>query len=165
MASHQGMTTVEYRSRFEASAAALFAFHEAPGALEALTPPWEQVRIVSREGRGIEAGARVVIETRVGFAWVRWVAVHTRYVAGVEFVDRAESGPFRAWEHLHRVEADPAGGAWLVDLVTYELPLDALAQPIVGRWVRAKLDRMFAWRHRATARALGCKALAGLAAG
>ena len=156
------MTTVEYRSRYDATPEALFSFHERPGALEALTPPWERVRVVSREGRGIEAGARVVIETRVGPAWLRWTAVHTRYIAGVEFVDRAESGPFRSWEHLHRVEADPAGGAWLIDRVEYELPLDALARLLVGRWVRAKLDRMFAWRHQATARELGCRVLSGL---
>ena len=158
------MITAEYRTRFDATPGELFAFHERPGALEALTPPWERVRVVSREGRGIEAGARVVIETGVGPVWVRWMAVHTRYVPGVEFVDRAESGPFRAWEHLHRVEADARGGAWLLDRVRYELPLDAIAQPVAGRWVRAKLDRMFAWRHGATARALGCAALEGLAA-
>jgi ligand-binding SRPBCC domain-containing protein len=158
------MATLEYRTRYDTTAAALFAFHERPGALEALTPPWEQVRVVAREGRGIEAGARVVIETRVGPAWLRWTAVHTRYVPGVEFVDRAESGPFRAWEHLHRVESDARGGAWLIDRVEYELPLDRVVQPIAGRWVRAKLDRMFAWRHRATARAIGCDVLEGVAA-
>jgi ligand-binding SRPBCC domain-containing protein len=159
------MHTVEYRTRYATTPAALFEFHERPGALEALTPPWERVRIVAREGRGIEAGARVVIETRVGPLWLRWTAVHTRYVPGVEFVDRAESGPFRTWEHLHRVEADARGGAWLIDRVQFELPLDVVAQPIVGRWVRAKLDRMFAWRHRATAREVGCAALEGLGAG
>ena len=153
------MTTVEYRSRYDATPEALFSFHERPGALEALTPPWERVRVVSREGRGIEAGARVVIESRVGPAWLRWTAVHTRYIAGVEFVDRAESGPFRSWRHVHRVESDGAGGAWLIDRVRYELPLDALAQPVAGWWVRRKLDRMFAYRHEVTARELGAETL------
>lgn len=155
------MPTIEYRSRFSATPAEVFAFHERPGALESLTPPWETVRVVSREGRGIEAGARVTIETRVGPLWLRWVAVHARYVPGVEFEDRAESGPFRTWEHTHRVEPDGQGGAWLIDRVRYALPLDAIAEVIVGRWVRAKLDRMFAWRHQATARETASRVLEG----
>ena len=89
------MTTVEYRSRYDATPEALFAFHERPGALEALTPPWERVRVVSREGRAIEAGARAMIESPVSPAWLRCTAVHTRDIAGVELVARAECGPMR----------------------------------------------------------------------
>jgi ligand-binding SRPBCC domain-containing protein len=159
-----GMTTVEYRSRLAAAPAAVFAFHERPEAFTLLAPPWEAVRVVSREGRGIEAGVRVVIETRVGPLWLRWVAVHERLEPGVEFVDRAESGPFRAWRHVHRVEGDGAGGAWLIDRVTYELPLDALARPVAGWWVRRKLDRMFAYRHQVTGRELGAAVLEGVGA-
>ena len=148
------MTTVEYRSRFNVSAAALFGFHERTDALEILMPPWEQARVVSREG-GIAAGARVVIETKVGPLWLPWVAVHERYVPGVEFVDRAERGPFRAWRHTHRVT--PAGdmSAWLSDDIEYELPLGAAGALVAGGYVRRRLGRMFAHRHAATARALG----------
>jgi ligand-binding SRPBCC domain-containing protein len=153
------MPTVEYRSRFAATPADVFRFHERPEAFTLLAPPWEQVRVVAREGRGIEAGVRVTLETRVGPLWLRWVAVHEHYEPGVEFVDRAESGPFRSWRHVHRVESDGAGGAWLIDRVRYELPLDALAQPVAGWWVRRKLDRMFAYRHEVTARELGAETL------
>jgi ligand-binding SRPBCC domain-containing protein len=158
------MTTVEYRSRLAASPAAVFAFHERPEAFTLLTPPWEQVRVVSREGRGIEAGVRVVLETRVGPLWMRWAAVHERLEPGVEFVDRAESGPFRAWRHVHRVESDGAGAAWLIDRINYELPLDALTKPVAGWWVGRKLDAMFAYRHRVTAREVGAAVLEGIGA-
>lgn len=157
------VTHTTYRSRFDTTAAALFSFHERPDAFALLTPPWEHVRVVSREGSGIEVGVRVELETRVGFATLRWVAEHTRYVPGVEFVDRALSGPFRRWEHVHRVEAAPEGGAWLIDQIEYELPLDALARPVAGWWVRTKLDRLFSWRHEVTARTLAVDVLEGFA--
>lgn len=158
------MTTVEYRSRIAAPPTEVFAFHERPEAFTLLAPPWESVRVVSRTGHGIEAGVRVEIETKVGPAWLRWAAVHERYEPGVEFVDRAESGPFRAWRHVHRVEPDGQGNAWLIDRITYELPLDALAQPVAGWWVRRRLDKMFAYRHQITAREVGARVLEGTGA-
>ena len=50
-------------TRIPASADAVFDWHEAPGAFERLTPPWEQVRLLHHEG-GIKDGARVVL--RIG---------------------------------------------------------------------------------------------------
>jgi ligand-binding SRPBCC domain-containing protein len=45
-------------TRLPASARAVFDWHEAPGAFERLTPPWERVRVLRHEG-GIRDGARV----------------------------------------------------------------------------------------------------------
>lgn len=45
------------RTRISATTDAVFDWHEAPGAFERLTPPWERVRVLSHEG-GIRDGAR-----------------------------------------------------------------------------------------------------------
>ncbi len=152
---------VVYRSRFDVTAVKLFDFHASPAAFARLVPPWEKTRIVSRTG-GLEAGARVVIETRLApGVWARWVAVHTAYTPGESFADEAESGPFKTWRHIHRVVPDGDAAAWLEDDITYALPLGALGDLVAGPLVKRRLDRMFAHRHRATAEALGAGITAG----
>ena len=148
----RAMPIFEKRTRIAASPEKVFAFHEAPDALERLTPPWENARVLEKSG-GIEVGARVVLEMRLGPIPTRWVAEHTRYEKNRMFHDSQRSGPFRRWEHTHLMEPDGAGGCWLSDRIDYELPLGALGD-LAGGWVvRRKLARMFEYRHEVTRRA------------
>ncbi len=132
--------------RIEAPAAEVFAWHERPGAFERLTPPWESVRVVARRG-GIHDGDRLIMAMGRGPTAMRWVAEHRDYRPGESFRDVQVSGPFARWEHTHRVEPDGPDACRLIDDVEYALPLAALAQPIAGRFVHAKLERMFRYRH------------------
>ena len=70
-----------HRSRVEAPAAEVFAWHGRPGALERLIPPWESIRLLDRTG-GIENGARATLEIRIGPVSRRWVAEHRDYEEG-----------------------------------------------------------------------------------
>jgi ligand-binding SRPBCC domain-containing protein len=143
------------RSRLPVSAARAFAWHAAPGALEALTPPWgEPVEVVERTG-GIESGARVVLRMGRGPFRIRWVAEHRDYVANRQFRDVQISGPFARWEHTHRFEPDGADACWLEDRIEYALPLGRLGEWFGGGFARRKLERLFEYRHAATLRHLG----------
>jgi uncharacterized protein (TIGR01777 family) len=136
------------RSTLPVSADALAAWHERPGALRRLLPPWQPVSLVSASG-GVRDGARVDLALGPRAFGLRWRAVHSGYLAGREFADEQVSGPFRRWRHVHRfVPADP-GASELVDEIEWELPggsLGALAESPV----EASLARMFAWRHART---------------
>ncbi len=81
-----------------------FAWHERPGALERLIPPWERVEVLERSG-GITDGARVVVRLHEGPVAIRWVARHRDYQAGRRFVDDQVEGPFARWVHTHIVRA------------------------------------------------------------
>lgn len=133
------------RSRLDSSAEEVFRWHTRPGAFERLLPPWEPLRVLERMG-GLADGGRVTLRTRVFGVPRRWVAEYHGYVEGREFRDRQLVGPFRAWDHLHRVEADGAHAAYLEDRIEYLLPLG------LGRsYVRKRLERVFEYRHRVTA--------------
>jgi ligand-binding SRPBCC domain-containing protein len=127
----------------------VFTFHELADALERLTPPWEQVRVVQRANIS-QVGSRAIIETRLfGLIPARWVAEHTVYDPPRLFVDVQISGPFRAWQHRHIIEPHPQG-AVLRDEIEYEPPLWWL-----GRWaapfaIEPRLRRMFDFRHKIT---------------
>ena len=139
-------------SRIAAPPAAVFRFHESPGALRHLIPPWETMRVVESSG-SIQPGSKVVLQGTVGgLLRVRWVAVHTEYQPPHLFADRQESGPFASWYHRHRFLDDGMGGTILRDEVEYEPPLGVLGRWLAGGIIRGKLERMFAYRHETTRR-------------
>ena len=128
-----------------------FAYHERPGALDRLIPPWKNVRVESSD-QSLTSGSRVILRLRVGPLSLRWVAVHRDYEPPRLFSDTQESGPFAHWFHEHRFEsADPdAPRCVLHDRVEYRLPLAALGQWLGGWAARKELETMFAFRHRIT---------------
>jgi uncharacterized protein len=149
------MHRFERRLKLPVSRAELFAWHARPGAFERLSPSWEQLEIVAREG-SIEDGDRLHFRLRKGPFGIPWIARHCGYELGRQFVDVAERSPFAAWEHTHAFvdaepEADGQAGAELRDEVEFRLPLDRLSWPIAKRGVEAMLDRMFRQRHVRTA--------------
>jgi uncharacterized protein len=138
------------RSPMPVSASELFAWHARPGALERLTPPWESVELLERSGTGIEVGARVSLRMQLGPVPRRWVAEHTRYEPGHLFQDRQVSGPFARWEHTHLMHPAPDGSSDLEDHIEYALPGGVAGRLLGGRFARAQLTRMFAYRHALT---------------
>ena len=145
------------RAPMPASADTLFAWHERPGALERLTPPWSPVTVLERHG-GIEDGGRVVLGLPVGPLQVRWEALHRDYVAGRQFRDEQVRGPFARWVHTHRIEPAGAEASVLEDRIEWALPGGPIGELVGGRATRGLLDRLFTWRHRTTAADLAAHA-------
>ena len=137
------------RSRIEAPAAEVYAWHVLPDALERLTPPGEHVKIIERAG-GIECGARVVLQFGRWPFRRRWVAEHLDYDVGRYFSDVQVSGPFAYWKHTHTLEPDGPSACFLEDRVEYVLPFGVLGRGIAGWYVRRKLAKLFEYRHNTT---------------
>lgn len=148
----------EFRSTLTATPKDVYLWHSQPRAFGRLTPPWEKVRIVERQG-GIEPGSTAVIATRLlGPIQGTWTARHEALTDLAEgefgFADRQLKGPFAHWRHQHRfapVQGNP-DSTELKDQIEWVAPLG-----ILGKWfgapiVRRKLDQMFAYRHEITVR-------------
>lgn len=144
-----------YRSSMPASADAVYAWHALPDAFMRLTPPWENARVIERSGGIDQPGSRVKIRVRVGPITQIWTAEHTEYQPGRMFRDVMISGPFRRWQHTHLFIPESENSSWLEDRVEYEFPLGWFGKLIGGVYTRRRLTRMFAWRHRVTAEAMG----------
>ncbi|MGD8321303.1 MAG: TIGR01777 family oxidoreductase [Gemmatimonadota bacterium] len=122
----------------------VFAWHERPGALERLTPPWARVDVLEKTG-GIRDGARVVLKVHEGPASFRWELRHRDFEVGRQFRDEQVSGPLKSWVHTHRFEPREGGGTRLVDEIELEAPLGL---PVGPGFVRGQLDRLFTFRYR-----------------
>lgn len=133
----------------ETSAAALFDWHEAPGAFERLTPPGEPVKVLRHVG-GIRDGAQVSL--RVG-PWpfsLRWDLEHRDYRAGESFTDVQVRGPFKSWRHVHRMSATGPDRCVLEDRIEYEMPFGMLGTLAARLFFDRKLRRLFDYRHQVT---------------
>jgi uncharacterized protein (TIGR01777 family) len=143
------MTQFVRRCELPVTASEAFAWHERPGALERLLPPWESARVVRRTG-GLEDGAEAELEVKIGPLPLRWLARHHDYIAGRQFCDRQIRGPFAQFDHCHRFSESPTGSV-LEDHIDYEVPAGSAGRALGGNMVARKLDRMFAFRHAVTA--------------
>lgn len=140
-------------SRIEAPAEEVFRWHAEPDALKRLTLPWEPVEILE-PAPGIQDGDRGV---RVGPFHVRWVFEHREYVEGRQFRDIQISGPFRCWDHTHRIIPEGPKACRLEDTIVYELPFGWLGKILGGWFVRRKLEKLFRYRHHLTAETMGAR--------
>ncbi len=136
------MPTFTKRSAFPAPVEELFGWHRRSGALERLTPPWERVDVVERNG-GIENGGRVRTRVKFGPFRLPWISEHHDYEKNVQFRDTMLVGPFRSFVHSHRFFP----GSELEDQIDYELPLGGF---IAAGAIARKLQRGFDYRHALT---------------
>ena len=127
----------------------VFAFHKLPDALERLTPPWENVKII-RKADISETGARAIIEMKIlGLFPAKWIAEHTRYEPPRMFEDVQISGPFKSWRHQHIIEPHEEG-ARLRDEIEFEPPFWIFGEIAAPFAIVPKLEKMFEYRHRVT---------------
>ncbi len=124
----------------------LFDWHARDGAFERLAPPWQDVRVLERQG-GIRDGATVSLEVRALGVPTRWHVTHRDYVHGARFVDEMKGGPFARWVHTHDFAAEGEHASRLDDRIEYALPLDGLGDLVAGGFVRGTLERTFRYRH------------------
>lgn len=138
------MPMFEYVSRLAASPAEVFKWHMRPGAFERLSPPWESVQVVDRQGSALEGG-RVTLRIHKGGRFT-WVLQHKEIQQGRQFVDEQVRGPFRRWRHVHRFVPD-GDGCTVEDHIEYDLPLGQVADSLIGQHIQQMLARAFRYRH------------------
>lgn len=142
------MLHFEKSSLIDAPVTAVWQFHERPDVLQLLTPPWQPVQIVRREG-GLGVGALSEFRLWIGPIPVQWIAVHTECNPYHYFVDEQQTGPLAFWRHRHQFVAEGTQTR-LTDVIAYALPGGELAEVLLQAWVNARLTDMFEYRHRIT---------------
>ena len=131
----------------------VFGWHMRPGALERLLPPWEDVRVVAREG-GISDGGLVRIRARRGPLAAEIKVRHTAFEDRRLFRDEQISGPFQSWVHSHEFEAAGEDATLLRDRIEWEPPGGAAGKIFARGVIETELQRFFAFRGRRIAQDL-----------
>ncbi|HSL21039.1 MAG TPA: DUF2867 domain-containing protein, partial [Vicinamibacterales bacterium] len=139
------LSTFTYCSIIGAPAAAVFHWHEQPGAVAALTPA-ALVRIEEQEG-GIRDGGRVTLSVGIGPARVRWVMRHHGYISGRRFCDEQVRGPFAVWRHVHLFEPMGPSQTLYEDRVEFAASGRGFSNRFAAALLRSVLTLAFAHRH------------------
>jgi ligand-binding SRPBCC domain-containing protein len=130
-----------------------FAFFADAWNLEAITPPWLRFRILEAP-RTLERGSLLVYRLRLFGIPIRWRTEIVEWRPPFGFTDVQIAGPYRRWEHTHRlIPVD--GGTEIHDRVVYRLPYEPLAGLVAPVSVRPWLSAIFDYRARQTAARLG----------
>ncbi|PSF39340.1 cyclase [Aphanothece hegewaldii CCALA 016] len=142
------MLRFEFSSLINAPVEVVWNFHERSDILQKLTPPWQPVEIIRREG-GLGVGAISEFRLWIGFIPVRWIARHTECIPYQLFIDQQIEGPMQSWVHRHQFQTEN-GQTRLTDIIEYELIGSEITESLLHRWVNARLEDMFRYRHRVT---------------
>lgn len=142
------MLSFEKSSLIHAPVEEVWKFYERPDILNLLTPPWQPVDVIRREG-GLGVSAESEFRIWLGPIPVQWVAVHTDCTENEKFVDVQKEGPMDFWQHQHKFI--PEGNhCQLVDQIDFTLPGGEVAEMLLESWVKARLQDMFDYRHKIT---------------
>lgn len=121
-----------------------FGFFADPRNLEEITPPWLRFRVVEAPER-LERGSRLRCRLSL-FGWrLRWLTEITDWAPPRSFTDVQLSGPYRLWEHTHRL-SPRAEGTEIHDHVRYRVPGGPVAPLVQGAFVGRRLAGIFDYR-------------------
>ena len=147
------------KTQMPVSARQLYDWHASGGAFRRLTPPCDNVDIVSWKGGSktlhlpneeqwgdISKGAKIRIGLQQGPFTMHWDAEHIECQEGSYFIDRQIKGPFAKWEHQHRFIPIDEHNSYLEDEIHYQLPLSPISN-IGLTFMKRKLESMFSYRH------------------
>jgi ligand-binding SRPBCC domain-containing protein len=144
------MLHFHHSSVIDAPVEVVWEFHERPDILKLLTPPWQPMEVVRREG-GLGVGAITEFRILFGSIPLRWLAVHTECEPYRLFTDEQKEGPLPYWVHRHQF-APVEGKTRLTDAIAFSLPGGWLAEQMFGWVVLRELEQMFGYRHQVTQR-------------
>jgi ligand-binding SRPBCC domain-containing protein len=142
------MLHFQYSSTIDAPVEIVWQFYERPDILKLLTPPWQPVKVIRREG-GLAVGAISEFKLMLAIIPVKWVAKHIECQPNCLFIDEQIEGPMVSWIHRHQFQAEN-DRTKLTDAIDYELPGGWLAELFLGWWVELRLRDMFRYRHQVT---------------
>lgn len=135
---------VAFSTELPVSADTVYSWHTRPGAMERLVPPWEELKVLEREG--VFGAGSVTFEIGLGPLRQRWRAEYRDTIPGRQFVDVQIDGPFAQWRHTHRFEPIGPDRCRVTDEVTYELPFGPAGEIAAGA-VEHRINRAFRYRH------------------
>ncbi|MDJ0510947.1 MAG: SRPBCC family protein [Crocosphaera sp.] len=142
------MLTFKRTTLIDAPIETVWEFHERSDILDILTPPWQPVKIIKREG-GLDIGAITEFQLMLVFIPIRWLARHVECEKPYFFVDIQEIGPMKSWRHKHQFTSQN-GQTRLTDEIKYEIPGGIIVEFLIGWWVDSRLEEMFKYRHEIT---------------
>lgn len=126
----------------------LWDFHASASALRLLTPPEQEIQLISKD-LTVREGIVHELKTKQFGLWITWKARITNVNPPHGFTDTAMKSPFKSWVHHHDF-IDDEGHCILRDTIHYEMKAGPIGNLVNALSVEEKIDSMFKFRHKVT---------------
>jgi uncharacterized protein len=123
----------------------VFPFFSHAGNLQKITPSSLNFEILSGSPGQIQQGSEIVYRLKLHGVPMKWRTRIEDWNPPHQFTDTQIEGPYTVWRHTHEFRPF-AGGTLMVDRIHYILPMGAFGSLLGGSFVRAELERVFAYR-------------------
>jgi ligand-binding SRPBCC domain-containing protein len=130
-----------------APAATVYAWHENPEALGALSPESAGIEILQPAKLEVGAIAHLRVPLIPGLLKSDWLAEIDFVQPGLEFRDRQIKGPFKYWYHRHLFIPN-GSGCLMRDVVEFRIPGGTVMHHLGTPFVMSELKKMFNYRHQ-----------------
>ncbi|GAB3799690.1 SRPBCC family protein [Virgibacillus kimchii] len=121
-------------------------FFSDPSQLESITSEDMALKIIGSLPERMYEG--MIIRYRIqpfSMLKMQWITEITHIKKGEQFIDEQRFGPFRYWQHQHRL-TEITGGVELQDTVHYVMPFSILGRFAHQLFVRKRLENIFSFR-------------------
>ena len=124
----------------------VFDFFSDASNLDALTPGWLRLRVLTPRPLEMRSEARLDYALRLMAVPFRWRTRIALWDPPDRFVDVQERGPYALWEHHHFFHP-LEDGVLMRDVVHYALPLGRLGRLVHAIAVRSAVTAIFDYRY------------------
>lgn len=138
---------LEFETIIECSVKELFDFHANTENLTQISPKNIKVEILNMD-KPIDEGSKATLKIKKGFIGFRWELIFDKVSPNL-IIDRAIHSPFKSFVHEHHFITIDQHNTMLKDIITFELPLAPLSNPIMW-FIKHDMQQMFIHRHKAT---------------
>lgn len=145
--SHSNIFTLNSKQKIDVSVEKAWEFFSSPDNLEKLTPSEMNFQVTS--GKTEKAYPGQIISYKVSVirgVRLNWVTEITQVKKDHFFIDEQRFGPYLMWHHEHFFEAIDDNSCWIIDKVTYKLPLGFLGKIAHVLFVKNQLKEIFDYR-------------------
>ncbi len=126
----------------------IFEFFSQAKNLECLTPKNLKFHIKNMSTPAICLGTLIDYRLKIRGIPVGWQTLIDEWNPDSHFVDIQLKGPYKIWHHRHEF-IDLPGGTLVCDRVQFKLPAGFLGWLLAGFFVRADVQKIFAFRRKA----------------
>jgi len=134
------------RSTIKAPIKRVFKWHQQPGALQRLTPPWVKLKTI-HVSNSLKENTHVSFKFKVGPLWISWRLTRKDFINNQQFCDEQVKGPFKTWFHRHVFKQNNRKATVLEDRIEYQLPFSPVLDYCLSPYINGKLQRIFHYRH------------------
>ncbi len=123
-----------------------FEWHKRPGMLERLSPPFVNMKLISKNSRlklDDIAHFKLMLFSDIGLDAYFKI---TEYVEGESFTDVQVKGPFNFWQHHHNFKEVDSNNCVIEDEIIFRVPLDSFLGAMINSKIAKRLDHIFNYR-------------------